>query len=63
MRYFVPIHRLWSDDGSVRMAAKGVSLVVGILIDASGNGQPALLSTSCQFRVGDITVKFNGGAR
>ena len=55
--------RVWSDDGSVRMKASAVSLAVSILLGATAEGQPSLVSTSCKFRAGDISVKFKGGAR
>ena len=52
-----------TDDGSVRIKADGVSLIMGILLDANEQGHPILHSTSCHFKVGDISVKFKGGAR
>ena len=45
------------------MKANGVSLAVSILLGATEKGQPSLLSTSCAFKAGDISVKFKGGAR
>ncbi len=55
--------RAASDSGSVEIKAKGISIMVSVLLGADEAGQLSLVSTSCEFRVGDVSVKFKGGAR
>ena len=60
---FVFPNRFISDHGSVKASASSISLGVSILAGATEKGQPNVTSTGCDFNVGHLSVKLNGGAR
>eukprot|EP00050_Salpingoeca_kvevrii_P006009 m.286929 g.286929 ORF g.286929 m.286929 type:complete len:601 (-) comp11670_c0_seq1:2389-4191(-) len=51
-----------SDSGSADVSASGVSASVGALIGVSANHEPTIKVGSCSGSIGDLSIKFHGGA-